>query len=61
MTIWAQHIIKPKDVNLSRGIHEDFSVVFHLVLIPDFVDVFPIKVVAAQHIEYIAEEPDLNV
>lgn len=47
--------------NLSRGIQKDFSVVFHLVPMPDFIDVFPIKVVVAQHREYIVEEPDLNV
>jgi hypothetical protein len=46
--------------NLLKGIHEDFSVVFHLVLMSDFVDVFPIKVSCPTQI-IIANEPDLNV
>lgn len=35
--------------------------VFHLVLVLDFADVFPVMVVAAQYREYLAEEPGLDI
>jgi hypothetical protein len=33
--------------NLLRGIYIELSVAFHLVYIPDFADVFPVRIVAA--------------
>jgi len=39
----------------------DFIVSFHQVSVPDFMDVFPIKIVAAQHEEYLAEELGLYI
>jgi len=32
----------------------DFSVSFHLVLMPDFVDIFPTKAASAQYEKYLA-------
>lgn len=39
----------------------DFNVAFHSFPVSDFADMFSIKVVAAQHGEYLAEELSLNV
>jgi len=47
--------------NQSRGVHVDFNATFHLVSMPDFADVFLVKVVATQHGEYLVEEPSLDV
>jgi hypothetical protein len=44
-----------------KGMHIDFSTTFHLVLVPDFVDVFLIRVVAARHGEYLVKEPRLDI
>jgi hypothetical protein len=33
--------------NQLRGMHVDFSVTFHSVLVPDFMDVFLVKVATA--------------
>jgi len=38
--------------NQSRGMKVYFSAVFHLVPIPNFMDVFHVRAVAAQHKEY---------
>lgn len=47
--------------NQSRGIHMDFNVAFHLVLVPNFTTIFLVKVVTAQHEGYLAKEHSLNV
>jgi hypothetical protein len=47
--------------NQSRGIHVDFNVAFHLVSVLDFTNMFLVRVVVAQHEEYVAEEHSLNV
>lgn len=39
----------------------DFNVAFHSFPISDFADMFSIRVVAAQHGEYLAEELNLDV
>jgi len=39
----------------------DFNVAFHPVLVPSFADVFPIRVVATQYGEYLAEESGLDI
>jgi len=39
----------------------DFSAVFQPVPIPDFADVFPVRVSVAQHWEYLVEEPELDI
>jgi hypothetical protein len=39
----------------------DFIVSFHQVSVPDFMDVFPVKIVATQHEEYLAEEFGLHI
>jgi hypothetical protein len=41
--------------------HMDFSVAFHPVQVPSFAYLFPIKVVAIQYGEYLAEEPGLDI
>jgi hypothetical protein len=45
----------------SKGMQIDFSTTFHLVLVPDFIDVFLIRVVAARHEEYLVKEPRLDI
>jgi hypothetical protein len=47
--------------NQSREMHMDFNVAFHPVLVPSFADVFPIRVVATQYGEYLAEESGLDI
>jgi len=39
----------------------DFNADFHPVLMLDFMDVFPIRVVAALHKEYLVEESKLDI
>ena len=39
----------------------NFSAAFHLVLVLDFIDVFPIKAIAAQRGEYLVEYPELDI
>jgi len=47
--------------NQSKGMQVDFSVVLHHVRMLDFTDVFPAMAVIAQHEEYLAEEPCLDI
>lgn len=47
--------------NQSRGMQMDFSVTFHPIMLPDFADVFLVRVVLAQHEEYLAKEPELDI
>jgi hypothetical protein len=46
--------------NLLRGIQVNFSAAFHLALVPDFADILLVRVVAAQHGEYITEKSGLD-
>ena len=39
----------------------DVNVAFNLVLVPDIANVFPIRVVATQHGEYLAKELELDI
>jgi hypothetical protein len=39
----------------------DFNVAFHPILVPDFVDVFLVRIVTAQHREYLVEESMLDI
>jgi hypothetical protein len=39
----------------------DFSVAFHSILVHDFEDVFPVRVVIAHWAEYLAEELGLDL
>jgi hypothetical protein len=39
----------------------DFSAAFHPILVHDFEDVFPVRVVIAHWIEYLAEEVGLDL
>lgn len=43
-----------------KGMQMDFSVDFHPILVHDFEDVFPIRVVIAHWAEYLAEELGLD-
>jgi hypothetical protein len=47
--------------NLARGIQMDFVVVFHLVLVPDFANVFLVKDATTKHKVYLTEESGLDV
>ena len=38
-----------------------FSVSFHQVPTPNFVDVFPIRATTTQHGEHLTEEPNLDI
>jgi hypothetical protein len=38
----------------------NFSAAFHLALVPDFADMLLVRVVAAQHGEYITEKSGLD-
>jgi hypothetical protein len=39
----------------------DFNVAFHPILVPDFIDMLLVKIVAAQHREYLVEESMLDI
>jgi hypothetical protein len=39
----------------------DFSTTFHLVMVPDFINMFLIRHVAARHGEYLVKEPRLDI
>jgi hypothetical protein len=47
--------------NQSRGKQVDFNATFHLVLVPDFTGVLPIKFVTTQHKKYLANESRLDI
>jgi len=47
--------------NLLKRMEMDFSVTFHPVPIPNFVDVFLGRATTTQCREYLVEEPNLNV
>lgn len=41
--------------------HVDFKVAFHLVMIPNFMDMFLVRVVATYHEGYLAKDSDLDI
>jgi hypothetical protein len=47
--------------NLSKGMQVDFSVAFHLVLVLDFSNVFPVRATSAQQREYMTKKPRLDL